>query len=132
MVHCPTLSEEAYGRAGPFSSALCIHTLHHLPTLHFSAFHPCALNPSPSNASTDFFIHLFIYLVFVCGSHELTWRLENNSRESVLSFHFIGPGNRTYVVKLGSRCLYLTSQPHLPNISWFLLLGHSGTEAKRM
>lgn len=28
--------------------------------------------------------------------------------------------------------LYLTSQPHLLNVYWFLLLGHRGTEEKRI
>lgn len=52
-----------------------------------SGLNPLVLNPFPSNIPTDFF-HIFkkiVYLFSVCVSHELMWRLENNSREPLFN-----------------------------------------------
>lgn len=38
------------------------------------------------------------------------WRLEDNSQELVLSFHCMGSGDRTQVIRLGSKRLYPLSQ----------------------
>jgi hypothetical protein len=40
-------------------------------------------------------------------------RSEENWKESGLSFHFVGSGVQTPVMRLGYICLYLLSYPHL-------------------
>lgn len=48
------------------------------------------------------------------------WRSENNLRELVLSYD-MGPGDKTQVIKLGNRCLYLLHHLDGLGISFVIL-----------
>lgn len=50
-----------------------------------------------------FLLHLFIfYHVRAC-----MWQSEDNLRELTFSFHYVGPGNLTQVIRLGTKNFYL-------------------------
>lgn len=56
------------------------------------------------------------------------WSSEDNSQESFLSFHRVGPGDQTRVLSLGGRCLYPLRHlaGSLPVVCHSLALGSSG------
>lgn len=47
------------------------------------------------------FLHVCVHMP------QCVWKPENNFQELVLSFNSVGPGDRTQVSRLGSRCLTL-------------------------
>lgn len=49
--------------------------------------------------------------VYMCTSAQgaLVLRAVNNMQESVLSFHHVHSENRTYIVRLGKKCVYTYS-----------------------
>lgn len=62
-----------------------------------------------------FFTIIFIYFA---GGWAQVWRLENIFWESGFSFHYVGLGDQTQVLNLGSKHLYLLSHLTRP---WFWL-----------
>lgn len=53
-----------------------------------------------------------MFISFVCVAGHLpqcTWESEENLEQSVLSFHLVDPRDRTQIVRLGSKHLYLLS-----------------------
>lgn len=56
------------------------------------------------------FLHLFVYGGECMPQH--VWRAEDNFREPVLSFHHMGSGDQTQVVKLGGNYTEPSAQAH--------------------
>lgn len=54
------------------------------------------------------FIHSFKshYFISLVGEHMFMWRTEQ-LRELVVSFHHLGPGDQSQVIRVGSMSLYL-------------------------
>lgn len=53
--------------------------------------------------------HFVVLIYFLKGKgcmRHSTWWSEDSFQESVLSFHHVGPGNRTSVVRLGGNRLH--------------------------
>lgn len=72
------------------------------------------LSPGSSLTSHCFW-HVFFDSACICVDMSMphTWRTEDSSWESVLSFYPVGSGDQTQVVSPGSRHLYLPTKPSL-------------------
>lgn len=129
----PHVSEAACGRVEPVFSTLFIHSLYHLPCIHFFSL-PSLWLPVHSyltylmTSLKHCLLHLFIYLSSVgtmnsCGGQRTT--------HSLLPSSVWVLGIELMPLKLGSKRLYPGSQSRLPIVHRFLLFGHSGTEVKK-
>lgn len=65
----------------------------------------------------SYFIFTFIYLWRGEYAPECVWRSEDNLQEYVFSFHHMGSGDQTQVVKLGSNYTEPSAQAH--QLSYF-------------
>lgn len=58
------------------------------------------------------FVYLLCVCIYVCAFTvccAVLWRSKDNLQESFLSFHHMGPGDPTQVMKIGGKYLYLPS-----------------------